>query len=179
MENKKTTKTTEPEKKEQNKQVTISEDTLVKVKSGFYGLLHYKNLVTGEKITWEHQGDVQILPIRELRTMRSQQPGFFKNQWLIIAGVAEGERSKATPADICRHLAITEYYKNFIDPTNFDEACDWSETEIPERIALMTTGAKENLIIALNQFIKEGRLDSIRKIKAFEKALDCDLKWFN
>lgn len=179
MEDKNKIKTTEPDKKKENKQVTISEDTLVKVKSGFYGKLYYKNLVTGERVVWENQGEIQTMTVRELRAMRTQQPGFFKNQWLIIAGVADGERCKATPFDICKALVITEYYKNFIDPSNFDQVCDWSDAQIEENVALMSPGARENLIVALNQFIADGRLDSIKKIRTFEKALGCDLKWFN
>ena len=157
----------------------ISEDTLVKVKSGFYGKLYYKNLVTHERVVWEHQGEVQIMTLRELRAMRTMQPAFFKNQWVIIDGVADGENCNATSYDICRALVITEFYKDFIDPNKFDIVCSWSENEIDDKIKLMSPGAKENLIVALNQFIKSGQLDSIRKIKAFEKALSCDLTVFD
>ena len=68
------------------------------------------------------------------------------------------------------------YYKNYIDPTSFDKICSWNENEIAENISMLSEGARDNLIVALNRFIEDGTLDSRRKIKAFEKALDCELK---
>lgn len=156
----------------------INENTLIKVKSGFYGKLYYKNLITQERVVWERQGDVQIMPMRELRAMRTTQPAFFKNQWVVITGVADGEDCNATPYDICKALAITEFYKNFIDPSEFALVCNWDNNEIADKVKLMSPGARENLIVALNQFIKDGSLDSIRKIKAFEDSLGCELRMF-
>ena len=157
---------------------TISDDVLVKVKSGFHGKLYYKNSVSGEATNWEHQGDIQVMSMRDLRAMKARQVAFFKNQWVIILGVAEGESCTATAQDICKSLVVSQYYENFIDPTNFDSVISWNEAEIAERVSLMSDGAKENLIVALNQYIEDGRLDSIRKKRAFEKALDCELKEF-
>lgn len=158
--------------------ITIGDDVLIKVKSGFHGKLYYKNLVTGEMTVWDRQGDVQIMSMRDLRAMKARQVAFFKNQWIIILGVAEGESCKATPADICRSLVVTQYYENFVDPTRFDAVIAWSEAEIAEKVPLMSDGAKENLVVALNKFIATGRLDSMRKKRAFEKALDCELREF-
>lgn len=158
------------------KNIVIPEDTLIKVKSCFYGKLYYKNLITRERIVWERQGEEQIMSLRELRAMRTAQPAFFKNQWIIIVGIADGENCNATTYDICKSLAVSEYYKNFIDPSKFDEVCDWLDSEIEDKVSMLSPGAKENLIVALNGFITDGRLDSIRKIKAFEKALGCELR---
>lgn len=170
---------TEIKRNKKTTPLTIPEDTLVKVKSGFYGKLYYKNLVTHERVIWERQGEIQIMTLRELRAMRTTQPAFFKNQWIIIEGVADGEDCNATAYDICKSLAVTEFYKDFIDPSKFNVVCEWSESDIADKINLMSPGAKENLIVALNQFIKNGQLDSIRRIKAFEKALNCDLRVFD
>lgn len=167
------------QKKESKPITNISDNVLVKVKSGFHGKLYYKNLITKESTIWERAGDIQVMSMSNLRAMKAQQVAFFKNQWIIILGVAEGESCKATAEDICKALIVSQYYENFIDPSKFDVACNWSEPEITERVSLMSAGAKENLIVALNGFIKSGRLDSIRKIKAFEKALDCELRKFD
>lgn len=161
------------------KPISIPEDTLIKVKSGFYGKLYYKNLVTHERFVWEHQNETQIMSLRELRAMKGAQPAFFKNQWVVIAGIADGEDCVASPYDICKALGVTEYYKNFIDPSKFDIVCSWGEAEIADKISMMSPGARENLIIALNELIKKGKLDSIRKIKAFENALGCDFRYFD
>ena len=162
--------------KPQPRPIKIEDGVSIKVKSGFYGVLCYKNPRSGETFIWEHSGDIQFLSMSDLKTMKAQDVGFFKNQWVVIVGVADDSDCKAKPADIYKALAIDVYYKNFIDPTTFDEACRWTESEIVERVSTLSDGARQNLVVALNGFIKDGTLDSRRKIKAFEKALDCELQ---
>ena len=162
--------------KSQPRQIKIDDGVSIKVKSGFYGVLCYKNPRTQETFIWEHSGDVQFLSMSDLKTMKAQDVGYFKNQWIVIVGVADDSDCKAKPADIYKALAIDIYYKNFIDPTTFDEACDWSEVEIAEKVATLSEGAKQNLTVALNGYTKNGKHDSRKKIKAFEKALDCELQ---
>ena len=116
------------------------------------------------------------MSMSDLKTIKAQDVGYFKNQWLVIVGVAEDSDCKAKPADIYKALAIDIYYKNFIDPTTFDEACSWTDAEITEKVVTLSDGAKQNLVVALNGFIQDGTLDSRKKIKAFEKALDCELQ---
>lgn len=158
------------------KQLKIDDGVSVKVKSGFYGVLYYRNPRTQESFIWEHVGDVQFLSMSDLKTIKAQNAGYFKNQWLVIVGVADDSDCKASAADICKALAIDIYYKNFIDPTKFEDACAWNDEEIRERVAMLSEGAKQNLIVALNGFISDGTLDSRKKIKAFEKALGCELQ---
>ena len=155
--------------------VRISDDVLVDVKNCFHGKLYYKNPISGELVVWDRVGEVQTMTMRELRAMKARQLGFFKNQWIAIVGVADSNGENITPADIYKNLVITQYYKNFIDPDNFEEVCNWTEAEIAERIPAMSQGVKDNLIVALNDYILSGKLDSRRKIKAFEQALDCEL----
>lgn len=162
--------------KSQPRQIKIDDGVSIKVKSGFYGVLCYKNPRTQETFIWEHSGDVQFLSMSDLKTMKAQDVGYFKNQWIVIVGVADDSDCKAKPADIYKALAIDIYYKNFIDPTTFDEACNWTEDEIAEKVATLSDGAKQNLTVALNGFVKNGKLDSRKRIKAFERALDCELQ---
>lgn len=162
--------------KPQPRPIKIEDGVSIKVKSGFYGVLCYTNPRSGETFIWEHSGDIQFLSMSDLKTMKAQDVGFFKNQWVVIVGVADDSDCKAKPADIYKALAIDIYYKNFIDPTTFDEVCNWTESEIAERVATLSDGARQNLVVALNGFIQDGTLDSRRKIKAFEKALDCELQ---
>ena len=162
--------------KSQPKPIKIEDGVSIKVKSGFYGVLCYKNPRSQETFVWEHIGDVQFMSMSDLKTIKAQDVGYFKNQWLVIVGVAEDSDCKAKPAAIYKALAIDIYYKNFIDPTTFDEACSWTDAEITEKVVTLSDGAKQNLVVALNGFIQDGTLDSRKKIKAFEKALDCELQ---
>lgn len=166
-------KTSEPVKK---KTVQIEDRTMIKVKSIYYGQVNYRNKRSGEQTIWENMGDIQLMPFGELRIMKAEQVGFFKNQWLMIVGVADGEKCTATPAEICHALVIDQYYKNFINPEDFGALCESSPDIIKERVSLMNDAAKDNLIVALNEFIANGTLDSIKKIKAFEEVLGCELR---
>ena len=166
-------KTSEPVKK---KNVQIDDRTMIKVKSIYYGQVNYKNKRSGEQTIWENIGDIQVMPFGELRIMKAEQVAFFKNQWLMIVGVADGESCTATPAEICKALVIDRYYSNFINPEDFGALCEMSTSVIKERVALMSDAAKDNLIVALNELIANGTLDSIKKIKTFEEVLGCELR---
>ena len=168
-----TKKTTEAPKK---KNIPIDDTTMIKVKSIFYGKVYYTNRRSGETTIWDNIGDVQLMPFGELRIMKAEQVAFFKNQWLMISGVADGEKCTATPAEICHALSIDHFYKDFINPEDFGELCSLSAEAIKERVALMSDASKENLAVALNEFIINGTLDSVKKIKLFEELLGCELR---
>ena len=153
----------------------ISDDMLVKVKSTFFGQLFFKNKKSGEVTEWEYPGDVQTMTMRDLRSMKAEQASFFKNGWLLVLGFADGEDCGANCADIYKNLMITQYYENYIEPTDMRAVCSWNINEIPEKIAMLSPEARENLLVAINTYIKNGSLDSIKKIKAFEKALGHEL----
>ena len=166
-ENTKTTKTVKP--------VKIPEDTLIIVKSGYYGTLYFLNKKTGQMFKWAGCGDIQLLTMSDLVALRGDCQNFFKNQLIIIVGVNESSDCKASTSDIYKALAVSHFYKDIIDPDNFDVVCSWSADEISSRVKMLSSGAKDNLIVALNKFIQDGTLDSRKKIKEFEKALDCEL----
>lgn len=149
----------------------IDDGVLVKVKSTYFGKLYFRNKKTGEAVEWDRAGEIQIMSMGDLRSMKAEQSVFFKNQWVVILGVADGSDSKATCADIYKALVITKYYENYIEPTDYKAICSLSEQEIAERVAMLSAGGKENLLVALNEYIKNGVLDSVRKIRAFENAL--------
>lgn len=153
------------------KRVKITDDIQIRVKSNYYGTLFFKNKRTGDSVEWKNPGEIQNVTMGDLKAMRAEQAPFFKNQWLVILGVAEYEDCRATCEDIFKALTIEQFYKNYIEPTDYRVICGWSEKEIAERVAMLTAGAKENLVVALNTYIKDGTLDSLRKIRAFEEAL--------
>lgn len=149
----------------------IDDGVLVKVKSTYFGKLFYRNKKTGEATEWDRAGEIQIMSIGDLRAMKAEQISFYKNHWIVILGVADGSDCKATCADIYKALVITKFYDNYIEPTDYKAICALSEDEIAERVGMLSPGAQENLLVALNEYIKTGVLDSVRKIRAFETAL--------
>ena len=155
--------------------VKLNDYTLVNVKSNVFGQLIFVDTKTQEEVTWNNAGDVQQLTLGLLRSMRQTQIKFFQNQWILITGFADENDGNVPVSAIYENLNITQFYKVIVDPTDFGMICSWSPEEIAQNVSMLTKQAKNNLIVALTTYIEEGRLDSVRAIKAFEKALDCEL----
>lgn len=153
----------------------VQDNLLVRVKSNVFGKLIYVNKRNGEKTVWDGVGDVQIMTIGDLRMMRAEQNAFYRNQWILILGPLEGSGDGVTCADIYDALGIKQYYVNYIDPSDLSGIIGWDDTEIEERVSMLSRAQRDNLIVALNTYIENGRLDSIRKIRTFEKALGVEL----
>ena len=168
-----TAETTQSVKTEEKKTVKMTDDMMVEVKSCVFGGLIYKDKRTGEEVFWENEGDIQVVSFELLRSMKSSQVAFFKNNWITVISVLDD--NSITPADVYKALYVQQYYKDIIDPDDFTKVCGWSVSEIEKKVALLVPAAKTNLAIALNTFIENGTLDSVKKIKAFEKALGCEL----
>lgn len=155
--------------------VHIDDYAIINVKSNVFGELIYIDKKTSEETRWEKCGTVQQMTFASLRNMKASSISFFKNQWVIITGFADENADIYTTADIYRALFIVDYYKNLIDPSDYEVICKMSPSEIKERISYMSSEAKTNLIVALNTYIEKGILDSLKTIKAFEEALGCEL----
>lgn len=153
----------------------VQDNLLVRVKSNVFGKLIYVNKRNGEKTVWDGVGDVQIMTIGDLRMMRAEQNAFYRNQWILILGPLEGSGDGVTCADIYDALGIKQYYVNYIDPSDLAGIISWDDAEIEERVSMLSRAQRDNLIVALNTYIENGRLDSIRKIRTFEKALGVEL----
>ncbi len=157
------------------KSTQLNDYTLVNVKSNVFGQLIYVDTKTQEEVIWENAGDVQQLTIGLLRSMRQTQIKFFKNQWILITGFADENDGKVPVSTIYDNLNVTQFYKVIVDPTDFEMICSWTPEQITQNVAMLTPQARNNLVVALTTYIEEGRLDSVRAIKAFEKALGCEL----
>lgn len=167
------TETATATKTEVKKPVKLTDDMMVEVKSCVFGGLIYVDKRTGEQVIWDNEGDIQVVSMELLRSMKSSQVAFFKNNWIAVVSVLDND--KLTPADVYKGLYVQQYYKDVIDPDDFEKVCYWSVNDIETKVALLVPAAKTNLAVALNTFIENGTLDSIKKIKAFEKALGCEL----
>lgn len=153
--------------------VKLTDDMMVEVKSCVFGGLIYVDKRTGEQVIWDNEGDIQVVSFELLRSMKASQVAFFRNNWIAVVAVLDNE--DIAPADVYKGLYVQQYYKEVIDPDDFEKVCYWSVNDIESKVSLLVPAAKTNLAIALNTFIEDGTLDSIKKIKAFEKALGCEL----
>lgn len=159
-------------KKSENK-VKLDDSFQVKVRSNVMGELIYINSRTGDETRWSKCGEIQILSLADLRAMKATQISFFKNQWIIIIGYADEFETKASCADIYNMLGIAQYYKEFVDPADYKSIIGWTKDQIKEKVSMLNDGAKQNMKVAINEFIERGILDSLQKINAFGEALGC------
>lgn len=155
---------------------TKFDDTLrVIVQSNVHGGLLFINQRTGDKTEWNQFGDKQTLTMGDLRSMRGAQRAFFENNWIFVECIDEEGYEDVTPEDVYKALMVTQYYKNSLTPDNFYDLFSMSPDELRKRIHRMSADAKTNLIVAANDGIRNGSLDSLRVIQAIEETLGCEL----
>lgn len=153
----------------------IDDGALIRVKSNTFGQLVYINKRTGDKTEWSHFGDEQSITMADLRAMKGTQNGFFSDNMIIVTGIEDDRYDGLEPADIYDALLVSKYYKNLISPDNFGTLFKMSDKEIRERVKQMSSNARLNLVVALNNAIGTGVLDSLKKIRLFEEVLGCEL----
>lgn len=157
-------------------QVKLDDSVSINVKSNVFGKLTYIDKKTQDEVVWHHCGEVNPMSLGMLRSMKATAINFFKNQWVIITGFADENADTYTTADIYKALMIGQYYKDLIEPSDYAAVCAWEPEDIKKKVSLMSTEAKANLAVALNTYIEKGILDSLKRIKAFEEVLGCELK---
>lgn len=155
--------------------VRLDDTALINVKSNVFGELIFVDPVTKAKVRWVQCGEVLQLPLAMLRNMKNGAVKFFTNQLVIITGFADENAEKYEVADIYKALYISQYYKDILDPTNYDDICGWTPAVIKQKVPMLSKGAKGKLVVALNTYIEKGVLDSLKAIKTFEEVLGCDL----
>ena len=167
--------TAAPAKPERPAKVRLDDSVLIRVKSNTYGQLIYVNKRTGDRTEWSRFGEEQSVTMGDLRAMKGTQLPFFSDQMIVVTGCDDERYPDLTPAEIYDALLVSRYYKNIVDPDNFGRIFSASEDEIRQWISQMSSNARMNLIVALNAAIRNGTLDSLRKIKLFEDLLGCEL----
>lgn len=156
--------------------VRIDDTALINVRSNVFGELIFVDPVTRERISWQQCGEVLQMPLSTLRHMKNGAVKFFTNQLILITGFADENADKFEVADIYKALYVSQYYKEILDPANYDDICSWKPSEIKEKVSVLSGGAKAKLVVVLNTYIEKGILDSLKAIKTFEEVLGCDLK---
>jgi hypothetical protein len=153
----------------------VPASALVNVLCNTHGGLLYLSKKTGVRYEWDEFGNEQQLPIEELVTMRNSQRRFFEDNWVVIDGFVDAEYQEFSDLEILDYLQVSKYYDNTLCPRNIDDVFSMSVAQIEEKVPNMSRGVKNTIILRANEFIKIGKLDSLRTIKALETALNCEL----
>lgn len=152
-------------KAQPQKRAQIDPTTLVEVKNNTAGRLVYASpRMMGYKIYWNEFGDTELMEYSELMTMRNSARRFFEDNliWIDDETVREA-------------LNVTKYYKDAVSTRNLDDLFRMSVDVIKQKISLMSDSNKNAVAQRAQSAINSGKLDSVKKIRAIEEALDIKL----
>lgn len=149
---------------------TIPLNYIIPVKSGVQGGLVYVSRKNGYELHWDKYGSIEYMEYSELVAMKNGHKRFFEDNWIFFEDTED-----FTAEDIYRALLVDKYYKFIINLDNIDDVFSYSVDDIETKIPNMSTGLKQTIASRAKELIDEGNpiLDSMTKIKAFEKALNC------
>lgn len=150
--------------KKQKVRVTLDPNLVVTVKNGFPGMLVYISRKTGEKFVWQEFGDEQDMELGELKNARNSSKKFYMNNWFLIDDPA-----------VLDYLGVADYYKYATKNAGFEKLFDKTPAEIKRDVATLSDGQKRSVGYRARQMIKDGELDSVKKISALEEALGITL----
>lgn len=138
----------------------------IPVHNGFEGTLVYKSRKTGELFVWEGFDEVQDIELQELKSAKSADKAFFRNNWFMF----DEEFSW-----VIDYLGMRAFYRNALPLDQFDELFSKKPEEIKKIIAGLSEGQKASIGYRARQLIAENGIDSNKAIAALEDALGIQL----
>lgn len=142
----------------------IDPHMIVTVRNGFQGSLVYVSKKTGERFVWDGFGDEQDMEIGELRNARNSSKSFFINNWFMF-----------DEPWIVDYLGLTQYYRFAVGVNDFDAIFDLPIDEMIDTVSAMSDGQKRSVAYRARVKIRDGEIDSNKKISALEKCLNTSL----
>lgn len=156
-----------PKKETVKKMRKVPLTTVIGVTNNVTNTLIYasKHLV-GYTVEWENYGETQFMELSELNAMRSTDPRFFRDNWVIL------EDSDGYTADeIYATLGVSNYYKHYVTPTTIDDLFDKSVSEIKTEVSKFSKGMQKTVYNRAKELMAAGRFDSIQKMDAIKKVV--------
>jgi hypothetical protein len=151
-----------PKTRAKKKQIDLSE--LVPCRNITSGMLIYKSTKTGLEATWSEYGDEEYLEVSELLTMKTSQPKFLKEPWLLV-----------DDEEVADYLGLTKMYANLIPVDELDYFFEKDAKEIAEILPLLPKGSRELVADKARKLIEANELDSTKVIRLLEQELKVDL----
>ena len=137
----------------------------IPVRSAVYGTLIYKDSLTNRVYEWGEYGQTQRLTLEMLENARNTQPAFFTTGWWEI-----------DDENVLEWLDAKKFYTANVSISNFDSLLNKSAEEIVAVVNKLGVSQKVQLARRAQELIQEGKLDSMRAIRALEKALNVDFE---
>lgn len=157
---------TQSKPKYSDKPANVSPEDIVYVRNGFNGTLTYISTRTGETYVWDSFGDEVEMDIRELRTAKGAQKGFFENNWFMF----DYEFSWVIP-----YLGVTKYYDNSVSIEDLPKVLKKKPTEVKKICENMPRGQKLSFVYMVREKYRNGEIDSLKTVAALEEGLGITL----
>lgn len=142
----------------------LDPEMYVVVRNGYPGLLVYKSTKTGEKFRFEGFGDEHEIELQELKKAKNESKDFFINNWFLI-----------DDPEVIEYLGVGQYYKDAFSYDEFEELAEMTAEQVAEKVKLISDGQKLAVTRYARQLIQDGRIDSMKVIKALEDGLGTKL----
>jgi hypothetical protein len=138
----------------------LDPNMIITVRNGFQGRLVYRSKKTGERFVWDEFGAEQDMELSELKSAKSSGKKYFINNYFMI-----------DDPEIIEYLGMSQYYKFALNIDDFDAVFEKDPSEMASFISRLSAGQKKSVTYRAKQLIKEGVIDSNRKISALEQCL--------
>jgi hypothetical protein len=158
---------TEVVKPQRKKKVEIDRNELVLCRNVTDGQLIYKSRKTGLTTLWMNYGDTEYLDVAELLTMKSSQPKFLNDVWLVVDDDV-----------VVEFLGLKHIYKDLVDVDDIDSFFDKTPAEIEKALVKLPKGLKDTVGTRARKLVESGDLYDNRKISVIEDNLKIGLKIF-
>lgn len=128
-------------------------------------LIYSSKRQMGYSVIWSKYMDTQYIELAELMAMRSSDPMFFSENWIMIDD--EFEHKDA----VVQKLRIKDMYVNAPNMLELERLFVMPVDEMVHKIKPMSVSLKESVYLHAKEAVENGTLDSMRRIKAIEGAL--------
>ena len=152
---------TNQEVKSNKKEIKLDEHTLIRFSNNTGGVLVYTSPRTSETWLLNNYGDEDTISVAELRTMRSNHPRFFSENWIRILD-----------EDAISFLKLEKYYVNDIAPERMEELFDLPLDEFNTILDKATNSIRSLIFSQAKGKYMSGELTNTHIIKAIEKKLN-------
>lgn len=151
------TKSTKPV----SKKLTIDDSDYVRVINNCIGGFVYINRMGTVRFEIDSYGGDHYLYFKDLRDIRSSDSKIINEGWILIDN-----------SDIVESWNLQKFYDTVVSPDDVNEFFKEDSEVISEKIKSMNPLNKNTIAIIAHQKYKDGQLDSTKKLRAIENALE-------
>ncbi len=138
----------------------LNSDTKVIVRNACPGQLIYIDNKSGMRYLWTEPGQTEEMTLGELKTARNTHLDFFVNHYWEIDDV-----------EVLEYLGVKQYFDKALKLKDITALFSSDPETIISKLSALSIEEKNNIAIRVQEKIENGEIDSMRVIRAFEKAL--------